>query len=809
MFYFGQKRHRPIRTLSVRGPETRRAWLWSRMKNRSLMGRLGLCLLAVVVMLVAVPSWRVPFPYRQGQRVPNGVAAAIDFEVVNQQRTESLRRDAEAEAPLVFRHDPTILDILPGDFKRALDAVEQAEKPEDLDIGVRRDFGLNAVGLNAVDPKAPPGFQSPEERFQKLKDAVSPLQDPNGQTTAQDRINTLASDFTYFIAPLRESGVISRADITTREIDVYSRLKIIPTGEKKPAGENKPATDAGKKVEAPATTAAAAPDDSAGYQSLKDVSLQILLGDTGELASKWTSNPTLGPIKPLVSTWLQQHCPPTLRYDQTATNEAKTKAREAVDDFMNLYPQGEMIVRPGTILNDEHLATLGAEYDRLRAQASWSDISLRVLVVFVMLLALAVLNGYYLYRNEPDVVHSFGRLTVYLTAIVAAVALGRLLSFDPWRAEVIPLVATVMIFAIAYNQVFAALTGFTLCLIVTLSTTAQLSQFVVLMTTTATAVALLSRMSSRTTLIKAGFLAGVAYLVVSLSVAILESQNAAQLFSDFGMLKRSLIGAAYCLLAGYLVAGSLPFIESTFGVITDISLLEMSDPSHPLLQELVRRAPGTYNHSISVASIGESAAETIGANGLLVRVGAYFHDVGKMLKPHYFIENVHVGGQSRHEHLAPAMSTLIIIGHVKDGVDLAEQYNLPHQLIDFIEQHHGTTLVEYFYQEATRKAEESEDHKTDAEESSFRYPGPKPQTKEAGVMMLADAVESASRALTDPTAKRLETLVHDLTMKRLLDGQFDECTLTLSELRTIETSLVKSLIGIYHGRIKYPEARTA
>jgi membrane-associated HD superfamily phosphohydrolase len=155
------------------------------------------------------------------------------------------------------------------------------------------------------------------------------------------------------------------------------------------------------------------------------------------------------------------------------------------------------------------------------------------------------------------------------------------------------------------------------------------------------------------------------------------------------------------------------------------------------------------------------------------------------------------------------MSTLIIIGHVKDGVDLAEQYNLPHQLIDFIEQHHGTTLVEYFYQEATRKAEESADHKTDAEESSFRYPGPKPQTKEAGVMMLADAVESASRALTDPTAKRLETLVHDLTMKRLLDGQFDECTLTLSELRTIEASLVKSLIGIYHGRIKYPEAREA
>src|SRR5690606_21948634 len=145
---------------------------------------------------------------------------------------------------------------------------------------------------------------------------------------------------------------------------------------------------------------------------------------------------------------------------------------------------------------------------------------------------------------------------------------------------------------------------------------------------------------------------------------------------------QSLKGAAWCLFVGFLVAGSLPFIESTFGVITDLSLLEMSDPSHPLLQQLVRRAPGTYNHSISVASIGEAAADAIGANGLLVRVGAYFHDVGKMLKPQYFIENVQAGTESRHQHLAPAMSTLIIIGHVRDGVDLAEQYNLPQQLID-------------------------------------------------------------------------------------------------------------------------------
>jgi hypothetical protein len=166
-------------------------------------------------------------------------------------------------------------------------------------------------------------------------------------------------------------------------------------------------------------------------------------------------------------------------------------------------------------------------------------------------------------------------------------------------------------------------------------------------------------------------------------------------------------------------------------------------------------------------------------------------------------------GENRHDHLAPAMSTLIIIGHVKDGVDLAQEHNLPRPLIDFIEQHHGTTLVEYFYHEATRQAEEQPDHRTDADESHFRYPGPKPQTRESAVLMIADAVEGASRALSEPIPSRIERLVHDIAMRRLLDGQFDECGLTITEVSRIEESLTKSLTAMYHGRVKYPEPQTA
>jgi len=426
-----------------------------------------------------------------------------------------------------------------------------------------------------------------------------------------------------------------------------------------------------------------------------------------------------------------------------------------------------------------------------------------------LLVVLLALNGAWLIRTEPQLVASAGRLGIYLLTVVLAVGIGRLLSLDPWRAEVIPLLVTVIIFSIAWSQVVAILTALTLSLLLTLSTVVDIGHFIVLLSVSATAILPLSRVSSRSTLIKVGFWTGVVYLLVDWGTMTITSPDLGGLVIDAQGLWPALRGFLWCLVAGYLVAGSLPFVERAFGVVTDISLLEMGDVSHPLLQELVQRAPGTYNHSIVVGTIGEAAADRIGANGLLVRVSAYFHDIGKMMKPEYFIENTNEESRSRHEELAPAMSTLIIIGHVKDGVELARQHNLPQPVIDFIEQHHGTTLVEYFFHEAERRAGDDPGYRTDALESSFRYPGPRPQTRESGVMMLADAVESASRTVAEPTPKRLESLVHRITLSRLLDGQFEESGLTLSDLSVIEESLTKSLIGIYHGRVTYPEQRTA
>jgi hypothetical protein len=410
------------------------------------------------------------------------------------------------------------------------------------------------------------------------------------------------------------------------------------------------------------------------------------------------------------------------------------------------------------------------------------------------------LCGLFIFYRFPEILvdlRRFGSLLALtvLTVVVCYLA-GR------WRVEAIPMLLFGMTVAIAYNQEIALLLTAAVSLIVVLLLGQGLALFVILVAATATAVLMLRRVRSRVKLVYVGFCAGAVAMLTAVGVNIVDGQPLDQaLLLDAG--KFFLWG----LMSGFAMTGLLPFIETLFGVLTEISLLELGDVAHPLLQELVRRAPGTYNHSINVASMAEAAAESIGARSLLLRVGSYFHDIGKMLKPQYFVENQR-DDNNRHESLVPAMSTLIIIAHVKDGADLARQHHLPRSIIDFIQQHHGTTLVEYFYERANEDSQANPDGTT-IDENAFRYPGPKPQTKEAGILMLADAVESASRVLVEPTPSRIENLVDEIAMKRLLDGQLDECGLTLQEVRIVQDSLVKSLIAVYHGRVKYPGQRTA
>jgi cyclic-di-AMP phosphodiesterase PgpH len=254
----------------------------------------------------------------------------------------------------------------------------------------------------------------------------------------------------------------------------------------------------------------------------------------------------------------------------------------------------------------------------------------------------------------------------------------------------------------------------------------------------------------------------------------------------------------------------LPVIERAFNVTTGMTLVDLRDPKQPLLKELQFRAPGTYNHSLNVAAVAEAAADAIGCDSLLTYVGALYHDVGKMNKPEYFVEN-QVGSTNKHDKLSPAMSLLVVVGHVKDGMELAREFELPSKIQQFIEGHHGTTLVEFFYHRARQQALKGKDgQELDPEDTyvpdefEYRYPGPKPRTKEVAILMVADAVESAARAMTDPTPSRIDALVRTIANKRLLDGQFDDCELTLKELHIIVESISRTVTSMYHGRIAYP-----
>ncbi len=460
------------------------------------------------------------------------------------------------------------------------------------------------------------------------------------------------------------------------------------------------------------------------------------------------------------------------------------------------YAAGVILIRQGQKIDGPKLVLLLAEHRAYATSLTFADRTARLLSVTLVLLLLAALLSIYVSRFQPTLAESFTRAAGVCLLVLFGVGFALILCRPPWDAAIIPLTLTGMVLAIVYNPPFALLMSFSLSIVISIGEGTGLNTMLIHSGGLATAVLMLREIRSRSRPVIVSALAGVAYLALTVATGMLGDQPA-RLFMLDGM--RYFL---WSVLAGFILCGSLPVVERCFGVMTDATLLELADGSHALMQELVRRAPGTYTHSMTVATLAEAAAETIGANPLLARVGSYFHDIGKMLKPHYFIENQN--GANRHDNLEPALSTLVIMGHVKDGIALARQYGLPKPVVEMIQQHHGTTLVEYFYREALRSHEE---HGMKAEELeyAFRYPGPKPQTREAGILMLADAAEGASRALPLPSPNSLRKLVHDLLMKRLLDGQFDQCHLTLADLKQVEDSLAKSLIAVFHARIRYAE----
>ncbi|MCH7592036.1 MAG: HDIG domain-containing protein, partial [Planctomycetes bacterium] len=360
------------------------------------------------------------------------------------------------------------------------------------------------------------------------------------------------------------------------------------------------------------------------------------------------------------------------------------------------------------------------------------------------------------------------------------------------------------ILAITYPQRLAIGASCVIAVLVGAVTDASLVFLVTLFVGVVVVVVLLDEIRSRTKLISSGLITSAAVVAASMAGGFAEGHSVPFVVTH------GLYAGLSAMLASFVVSGVLPLIERLFRVATSLTLLEWRDPTRPLLQRLAREAPGTYNHSLALGTLAEAGCEAIGANGLLAQVGALYHDIGKIPKADYFAENQE-GKPSRHDNLAPTMSLLIIVGHVKDGIEMAKEYRVPRVLHQFIEEHHGTTVVRYFHHVASEKQPSvaSGKHDREVRESEYRYGGPKPRTRESAVLMLCDSVEGAVRALPERTPNRIEAMVDAIVSDRLGDGQFDDCDITLKEIRRVSESLTKTLSGIYHGRVAYPKSRKA
>jgi len=421
------------------------------------------------------------------------------------------------------------------------------------------------------------------------------------------------------------------------------------------------------------------------------------------------------------------------------------------------------------------------------------------LAVIVVLISLG--GALYIHHFQKRITKNHARALVLVGLFVLLLAITRLLTLSTgetfWATGTA--VTTAIIMTIAYNQRFAIGMSIFYAILACFAVSGQqdISLFLTMCAGIFTCCFSLKEIRTRMKLLEVSTLATAMVFITVLCLDYLAQKPTADMFKNAGW------HALATFLVGLFIQSLLPLIEKIFRIATSMTLLDYSDANQPLLKRLAMEAPGTFSHSLLLGSIAEAAAEAIDCNGLLCRVGAYYHDIGKINKPSYFVEN-EIGSTSRHVELSPAMSQLIIVGHVKDGIEMAKEYGLPAVLRQFIETHHGTTLIEYFYSEAKKKQDEKQ---SPPSESEFRYAGPKPRTKEAAIVMLADTVEGAVRSMHgELTPTKIEAAVHNMSMKRLQDGQFDECELSLRELSQIEASISKTLAAHHHGRVAYPKA---
>lgn len=730
---------------------------WNAFRSPQVLTALGIAVAFWVLATLVTSSHEDIVRVRPDQFVHEDVLSRGEFDSTNQDKVNDLRQQARDAAPRVYRALPASftqlqrqLLSLPSDV--ASRSAEQLPKDLKLDSG-----------------------------------AITLLKKIHGAAADEDEYRKWVQKYVDQLSGLRDNGVLAVLPQKDRSKDLqFPERKTAKLQPARPGAE-------------PITVDLGRTFSGRVGEGLHDGQRESMMTLLDPLANQ---NFPL-PLSTSIAAYTIDTMGPTYELDQTLSENEQNAAAQRVSlaSAKRRYYDSSVLVARNTTVGPEAWRLLNEEQQAYLASLSPAQRWMSRIGLAGILAVLTAAMAAYVAFCQPRIVRNRTRamalaalmLLTLLVAQLAALGTAPLLVF-----ATAPTLLVAMILAIAYERRFAMGIATLHGLMVTLAIGQGAGFFLVIWAGVLTACFLLDEVRSRSKLVEVGGLAAAAMMIATLGLGLLE-------MDPKGVIGRNCLHAgAAALGVGFVVLGILPFIERAFKITTAMTLLELADASHPLLRRLQVEAPGTYNHSLQVATLAEAAAEAIGADSLLCRVGSYYHDVGKMNKAEYFCEN-QFDGPNRHLNLNPNVSLLIIIGHVKDGIELAKEYGLPPAITPIIAQHHGTTLVEYFFHQAKKISDAAQpDVAQPVSDTQYRYPGPKPRSREAAIVMVADCVESATRAMVDPTANRVETLVHELTMKRLLDGQFDESDMTFADLERVEKSLVKTILGIYHGRLAYP-----
>ena len=705
--------------------------------------------LAVLLTVVIIPKGGfVPDYYAPGDIASRDIKAPRDMLIPDLELTEKKRQEAHDATLALYDFDPKAGQEIFDRLLQALKAIQGAKGKEgEFESLLKEVEGLVGVSLTADEVRAL-GRLSPLEIYQV------PLRNILIQTLNRQVVGNLQ----LFEAD-REKGIVIRDLETQKEAPGKNLDQVIGLGE---------------------------------AQDFTRSKLETLEGVSDE-------------DRALVFAVIQKLLRPNLTFNKSETEAIKRKAAEEVKPVLFQMKKGEMIVREGEKVTSDQIKKLRALRE-LGGDLNVFRMGLGMLAGIALLIVAAHSFAQVNIRKYRPRTRDFLFLTAAFLGLFLLIKIAIFISTaletafpyieSPTYYYVFPFAVGAILVRIVLNSEIALI--FTLVFSVLMGLLFGNSLFITLYTLVGslTGAHWVRQCKQRTTLYRAGMWVSIANVLMILALHFMAGRA-----MDIQLLYKLGFGLAGGFFCAVIVTGTVPLVEHLFKYTTDIKLLELANMNTPVLRELMIQAPGTYHHSIIVGNLVEAAAEAINANPLLARVAAYYHDIGKIRKPLYFVENI--GNlENKHDKLAPSMSALILMAHVKDGVELAREIKLGDPLVDIIRQHHGTALIKFFYDKAKSKEDPGVQQ---VDEREYRYPGPKPQTREAALIMLADAVEAASRTLTDPTPARIQGMVQKIINNIFIDGQLDECELTLKDLHNIAKSFNRILSGIFHHRIDYPE----